>query len=214
MNNLIQNCEIILNELEKTCSHIESFSQIRQPELSNIELAAINLTAEYMLHNSELQLFRVIKGTYLESKTERSGYNKRRRKLADYTEKIRQCLSQKFAHLSEMFISDSMPAEICKYSRAKRSNICATDNIKPDFGCCASQKKHYFGYKLHGVCDENAVIHSFDLTPANIHDVKYLKDVKYNLCDCKPVGDRGYISAEYQAELFYHSNISLSVLHV
>ena len=60
MNNLIQNYEIILNELTKTCSHIESFSQVRQPKLSNIELVALNLTAGYMLHNTKLQLFRAM----------------------------------------------------------------------------------------------------------------------------------------------------------
>ena len=211
MNNLIQNYEIILSELTKTCSHIESFSQIRQPKQSNLELAALNITAEYMLHNTELQFFRVIKGTYLESKIKRSVYNKRRRKLASYTEKIRQWLSQKFSHLSNLFIIDSIPAEICKYTRAKRSNICSTDNIYPNFGYCASQKRRYFGYKLHVVCDENAVIHSFDLTPANVHDVNYLKDVKYNLNNCNLVGDRGYINADYQTDLFTHSQIKLSV---
>ena len=87
-----------------------------------------------MLHNTELQLFRVIKETYLETKIERSVYNKRRRKLAGYTEEIRKCLCRKFEHLSALFIVDSIPAEICKYSRAKRSNICSTENIKHDFG--------------------------------------------------------------------------------
>jgi hypothetical protein len=210
MNNLIQNYEIILNELTKTCSHIESFSQVRQPKLSNLELTALNLTAEYMLHNTELQFFRVIKGTYLETKIERSVYNKRRRKLAGYTEEIRKCICQKFEHLSTLFIVDSVPAEICRYSRAKRSNICSTD-IKPNFGYCASQKRHYLGYKLHVVCDENAVINSFDLTPANVHDVNYLKDVKYNLNNCNLIGDRGYISADYQIDLFTYNKINLSV---
>jgi outer membrane phospholipase A len=197
--------------LTKTCSHIESFSQARQPKLSNLELAALNLTVEYMLYNTELQLFIVMQGTELDGKIERSNYNKRRRKLASYTEKIRQCLSQKFSHLSNLFIVDSAPVKICKYSRAKRSNICATDKIQPDFGYCAAQKKHYFGYKLHLVCDENAVVHSFDFTPANIHDVNYLKDVKYNLKNCVLIGDRAYISAYYQRDLFNLSQIKLSV---
>jgi hypothetical protein len=61
------------------------------------------------------------------------------------------------------------------------------------------------------VCDENAVIHSFDLTPANVHDVNYIKDVKYNLKNCELIGDRGYISADYQADLFKYSKIELSV---
>ena len=138
-DNLIQNYEIILNELTTACSHIESFSQARQPKLSNLEIVALNLTAEYMLYNTGLQLFRAIKGTLIEPRIERSVYNKRRRKLAGYTEKIRKCLSQKFAHPSTLFIIDSIPTEICKYSRAKRSNICSTDSIQPDFGYCASQ---------------------------------------------------------------------------
>jgi len=211
MNNLVQNYKIILDKLTETCSHIESFSQVRQPKLSNLEIVALNITAEYMSYNSELQLFRVIKGTELEDKIERSVYNKRRRKLVGYTEKIRQSLSQQFAHLSNLFIIDSAPVQICKKSRAKRSNICATYEIQPAFGYCAAQKAHYYGYKLHLVCDENAIIHSFDFTPANIHDVNYLKDVKYNLKNCELIGDRAYISTDYQSDLFNQSQIKLSV---
>ena len=211
MNNLVQSYKIILKELTKTCSHIESFSQVRQPKLSNLELSALNLAAEYLSYNSESHLFRMIKNTELEGKISRTVYNRRRRKLAAYTESIRQCLSQKFAHLSNLFIVDSTPVKVCEYSRAKRSNICATDTVKPEFGYCAAQKKHYFGYKLHLVCDDNAVVHSFDFTPANVHDVNYLKDVKYNLQDCELIGDRGYISADYQRDLFNYGQIKLSV---
>ena len=211
MNNLIQNYKIILEQLIENSSHIKSFPQIRQPKLSNLELVALNLTAEYMSYNSELQLFRAIKGTELECKIERSIYNKRRRKLMDYTENIRKSLSQKFSHLSNLFIVDSTPVEICKISRAKRSNICAKEEIQPTFGYCSAKKTHYFGYKLHLVCDQNAVIHSFDFTPANIHDVNYLKDIKHNLQNCELIGDRAYISANYQADLFNQSQIKLSV---
>ena len=64
---------------------------------------------------------------------------------------------------------------------------------------------------MHLVCDENAIIHSFDFTPANIHDVNYLKDVKYNLKNCELIGDRAYISTDYQTDLFNQSQIKLSV---
>lgn len=211
MNNLVQNYKKILKELTKTCSHIQSFPQIRQPKLSNIELTALAITAEYMSLNSELQLFRVIKGTELEHKIERSNYNKRRRKLTPYIEKTRQCISRKFTDVSALFIVDSAPVEICKISRAKRSDICSTFEIQPKFGYCAAQKRYYFGYKLHLVCDENAVIHSFDLAPANINDINYLKDVKYYLKNCELIGDRAYISADYQADLFNNNQIKLSV---
>jgi hypothetical protein len=58
--------------------------------------------------------------------------NKRRRKLFDYTEEIRQWLSEKFSHLSNLFIIDSTPIEICKMSRVKRSSIYSTEKIKPE----------------------------------------------------------------------------------
>lgn len=89
MNNLIQNYKIILKELTKTCHHIKTSKQIRIPKLSDLELVALNITAEYMSINSELQLFRVISGTELENKIERSIYNKRKRRLVFYIEKIR-----------------------------------------------------------------------------------------------------------------------------
>ena len=179
--------------------------------MSNLELVALDFTAEYMSINSELQLFRAIKGTFLEHKIERSNYNKRKRKLFHYIENIRQCMSDKFRCLSNLYIIDSTPIAICEPVRAKRSNICATESIQPSFGYSSAKKSTYFGYKLHLVCDENGVVHSFDFTPANVHDVNYLKDVKYNLNNCELIGDRGYISADYQLDLFTQSNIKLTV---
>lgn len=211
MSNLIENYEIILNNLKNTCGDIESFHQIRTPKLCNLELVALNLTAEYMSINTELQLFRYLKGTCLEPMIERSTYNKRRKKLFDYTESIRKRISQMFANFTDVFVLDSMPSPICKYARAGRSNICSTYNIQPSFGYSASQKSKYFGYKFHAVCDKNGVFHSFDLTPAHVDDVNYLKDVKHNLSNCTLIGDRGYISAEYQIDLFTYSNINLAI---
>jgi hypothetical protein len=211
MNNLIQNYETILKLLQEHCSDIHSIKQYRIPKLSDIKLAALDFTAEFMSYNSELQLFRAIKGTYLESQIERSVYNRRKRKLFGYFEKIRQRISSKFSDLSQCFIVDSTPIEICKVVRARRSNICATDEVRPAFGYCSAKRMRYFGYKLHLVCDDNAVVHSFDFTPANVHDVNYLQDVKYNLRNCELIGDKGYISAFYQTDLFNYSNIKLVV---
>ena len=211
MNNLIQNYKIILKELTKISGHIKTTKQIRLPKMSDLELVALNITAEYMSINSELHLFRCISGTVLDGKIERSVYNKRKRKLLPYIEKIRETLSGKFADFTDVFIVDSTPIEICKISRANRSAICTTDEIKPSFGYCAAQKSRYFGYKLHAVCDKNGIFHSFDFSPANVHDVNYLNDIKENFQNCLLIGDRGYISKEIQMDLFNYSRINLSV---
>ncbi|MCS3869525.1 hypothetical protein J3D55_002441 [Chryseobacterium ginsenosidimutans] len=72
MHNLIQNYEIILKELTKSCGDIQSIKQIRVPKRSDLELIAFNITAEYMSINSELQLFRSISGTDMDDKVEKA----------------------------------------------------------------------------------------------------------------------------------------------
>lgn len=175
-----------------SCPNIKTSAKIRTPKLSDMELVALNITAEYMSVNSELQLFRCLKGSELEHKIERSVFNKRKRALFSYIEEIRICLSGKFSDLTDVFVVDSAPIEICRASRAGRSGICLTENIKPAFGYCASQKTRYFGYKLHAVCDKNGIFHSFDFTPANVHDINYLQDIRENFRNCLLIGNRGY----------------------
>jgi hypothetical protein len=196
MNNLIQNYAKVLYLLQEICGDIYSKKQYRVPKLSALELSALNFTAEFMSIDTELHLFRMLKDTELETKIERTVFNKRIRNLFGYFTKIQQRISSKFSHLSNTFIVDSTMLEVCKLVRAGRSNICATDEIHPNFG-----------YKLHCVCDDNSIIHSFDLTPASVHDINYLKDVKYNFANCEIIGDKGYISADYQVDLFNYNQI-------
>ena len=78
-------------------------------------------------------------------------------------------------------IADSKPVKVCQNARAKRCTM-GRDNREaaPDWGYCASQGIHYYGYKLHAVCGIHGVIHSYDMTAASIHDLHYLKN--FNGC--------------------------------
>lgn len=81
-----------------------------------------------------------------------------------------------------MFIIDSMPLEVCKNARASRSKICKEiEYSRPDKGFCASRKMYYYGYKLHGICSVNGIFQSIDITPASVHDINMLKEVKYSI---------------------------------
>ena len=49
-----------------------------------------------------------------------------------------------------------------------------------------------------------------DLTKASVHDLHYLNDVKYSgLNNCALIGDKGYLSAEIQTDLFSSVGIKL-----
>ena len=105
---------------------------------------------------------------------------------------------------------DSMPLKVCENSRAKHSHICKEfDYSSPDFGYCASQKLYYYGYKLHAICSLNGIFQSIDMSPASVHDIRYLNDVKEQLSNCTLIGDKGYLSAEVQIDLFNYANIQL-----
>ena len=209
MNNLNANYERILEVLRKISKEQLLTCQRRQPMLSDLELLSLSLTAEYLGIDSESDLFRKLP-VNISSRIERSVYNRRRRNLANHLDDIRIKLASYFNEFEDFFIIDSMPLEVCKLSRSSRSKICKdTAYAFPDKGYCAAQGTNYYGYKLHAVCSVNGVFQSIDLSPASIHDINYLKDIRTQIKDCTLIGDRGYLSAEVQLNLFETLNIKL-----
>jgi len=210
MNNLNANYERILEVLRKISKDQLLPYQRRQPRLSDLELISLSLTAEFMSIDSENDLFRKLPKC-LGSKIERSVYNRRRRKLVNELNNIRLKLACHFNEFENYFVVDSMPLEVCKLSRSSRSKICkeATYSL-PDKGYCAAQSANYYGYKLHAVCSVGGVFQSIDLSPASVHDINYLKDIKIQISDCTLIGDRGYLSADVQLNLFESCSIKLN----
>ena len=210
MHNFEASYKLILRELNKISQKSNFYFKPVKPKLSDLELIGLSILAEYKSIDSEHQLFRDLKGTGLDGKIERSVYNRRRRKLFPFIEEIRKKMASRFNEFEDYFVVDSMPLEVCKLSRSPRSKICKEQDFAfPDWGYCASQNFHFYGYKLHAVCSINGVFHSFDLSPASVHDIHYLKDMKNQLSDCVVLGDKGYLSSEIQLDLFNSVNITL-----
>ena len=120
---------------------------------------------------------------------------------------------QPISYLFTLF-SSPFTIEVCRRSRASRCKLGKQNyDTAPAFGYCASQNTYYYGYKLHAVCGLSGVIHSYDITKANVHDINYLNDIKYDYHDCTIIGDRGYISKTMQLNLFEEAKIELEVPH-
>jgi hypothetical protein len=100
-------------------------------------------------------------------------------------------------------------------SRRNRKKIYIEDfETAPDKGFCAGQNTHYYAYKLHAVCNIDGVFSDFDLTKASVHDIHYLKDIKYNYSQCVILADKGYLSKEYQLDLFNSRQLNAYGLEV
>jgi len=210
MSNLEASYKLIFNELSKISESDNFYFKPINPKLSDLELISLIILAEYKSIDSEYQLFREIKGFDIESKIERSVYNRRKRKLFSFVEELRVKIVEKLNEFENYFVIDSMPLEVCKMSRSTRSKICKdVDYALPNRGFCASQNLHFYGHKLHAVCSINGVFQNFDLTPASVHDIHYLQDIKLQLSDCVLLGDKGYLSQTIQIDLFNEVNLAL-----
>jgi hypothetical protein len=210
MNNFSANYAKILETLQQVESKMNFLNQKRKPKLSDIELISIDLTSEFMGIDSERDLFRKLPAS-LTSKIERSVFNRRKRALFSHREILRKTLACQIS-TQDFYIVDSMPLEVCKLSRSSRSSICKEEYASaPDKGYCASQSINYYGYKLHAVCTIDGVFTDFDLTGASIHDIHFLKNIKTLYQDCTILGDKGYLSIDYQRDLFTSNQIRLEV---
>lgn len=182
----------------------------RKKKMTDLEIVALSLTAEFMSIDSENSLFKEINEQQIPNLIERSQFNKRRRKLFFFLEEVRTKLASRFLEFEDYFIVDSMPLEICKFSRHNRVKICKDKfETSPSKGYCASQNSWFYGYKLHGVCSVSGFFHSLDITKAEVHDVHFLKNIKQQMSDCVLLGDKGYLSQSIQLDLFQTVNIKL-----
>ena len=211
MSNIVKNYYRVLEVISSLNWEYEHKSKVgRKSKMSDIEVVALSLTSEYMSIDSENSLFKQIKPSEIPNLIERSQFNKRRRKLFFFLNKIRLKLASSFIEFEKYFIVDSMPLEICKFSRHNRIKICKDEfETAPSKGYCASPNNWFYGYKLHGVCSVNGIFHSLEITKAEVHDVHFLKNIKQQMSDCVLLGDRGYLSESIQLDLFRTVNIKL-----
>ena len=184
------------------------------PKFSDLEVVALSLAAESESIDSEKWLFDYKLQEYKEqipNLISRRQFNDRRKKTAGLCEAIRKRIALKMDGGEDFFLVDSKPVEVCRLARGKRCKMGQTGDFSkaPDFGYCASQNTYYFGYKLHAVCGLSGVVHSYDLSKASVHDLNYMKDIKLEYHNCSIYGDKGYIGADVQLDLFETAHIRL-----
>lgn len=184
------------------------------PTFSDLEVIALSITAEAFGYDSENNLFKMLEESAerIPNLISRRQFNTRRKLTASLAEEIRKGIARSIDGGENVFVIDSKPVKVCQMVRAGR---CSMGNgipeCAPSKGYCSSQRMYYYGYKLHALCGISGVIHSYDMTAANVHDIHYLEDVKWDYHDCLILGDKGYLSADVQQNLFDFAHIELEV---
>ncbi|MDD7462271.1 MAG: IS982 family transposase, partial [Prevotellaceae bacterium] len=185
------------------------------PTFSDLEVVALSITAEAFSIDSENYLFtRLVKECpeAIPNLITCRQFNQRRKLTRLLGENIHKSIAKTIDGGEFVFSIDSKPVKVCQNARTKRCSMVKTDiNHASAWGYCASQNMHYYGYKLHALCGTTGVIHSYDMTAANVHDLHYLKNIQWEYHDCMILGDKGYLSAPIQQDLFTSANITLEV---
>jgi hypothetical protein len=186
----------------------------RNPKFSDAEIIALTLLAEINMITSEHYFMKKLHKNHKKdfpNLVDRSNFNRRKKILNHFVEQLRQFLAIRLTEGENIFIIDSMPLPICKFSRAKRIRICKQSyQTAPEFGYCAAQNETFYGYKLHLVTSTHGVITHFDLSKANIADIHFLKDIKSYYPGSTLLGDRAYLSDPMQTELFEQNNLLIN----
>lgn len=185
-------------------------------KMSDLEVMALAVTCETASIDSENLLFSKLRTDYRSSLPhliDRTRFNRRRRMLqpmlVEFTKRLSACMESG----SSTFIVDSMPCPIVRNARERSMKICRSDELTaPKKGWSAVDRRYYIGYKLHMLIGSDGLFHDMAVTPANVHDINFLKDRSYDGSEQSTIiGDRGYISANLTADLFTDYGITLEV---
>lgn len=209
---ILKTCKLFSENLVNELGNIPRRGPI--PKFSDLEVVAFSLAAETESIDSEMWLFAYRLQEYKDkfpTLISRRQFNDRGKDAAGLCEEIRRRLSMKMDGAEEPFFVDSKPIEVCRIARGKCCRMGRTGDFSkaPGFGHCASRNTCCFGYKLHALRGLTGVIPSYALSKASVAEPKYMKDVKLTYHDCSIYGDKGYIGAEIQLDLFETVHIRL-----
>ena len=111
----------------------------------------------------------------------------------------------------EALIVDSVPLQVCKMARSKRSKVCREDpQVQPNKGYCASKDHWYHGFKMQLYVTKSGLPVASAVYSASCHDIHgldMLEDIQRT--DRELVADKGYLSAGSQASLFEEYRVKL-----
>jgi len=97
-------------------------------------------------------------------------------------------------------LTDSMPISIVHLSRANHSRVCKED-------ICTASSKGYYACQWLSVTVVNGVFTYFDISPANVQDIEYLKKIRTYHPELTILGDMAYLSNPLKLELFEQNRL-------
>lgn len=131
-----------------------------------------------------------------------STISRREKKLVEAQNQLREYLVDQLVSCQDNIrLVDSTPISTVRYERSGRNKLIP----EASYGYCATKKEKYKGFKLSLLTTLSGIPTEFELTPANIHDIRVLEELLYAYQDLTVVGDKGYLDKKLRAKLAWEN---------
>ena len=173
-----------------------------KPVFSDAELITLVLAQDFLPFPGETQFLGYIRANYLElfpRLVEQSQFNRRARGLRLLVEELRRHWLELLGVLgTTAFLLDTKPVPVVGYKRSKSHSEFGRS---AGFGYCVARRLHYFGYKFVALTTFDGVPIAYELVAANTDEREAAEEVLGFLRRCDIFGDKGFVGAEWQAEV-------------
>jgi hypothetical protein len=193
---------------EKTVNHRRSLSDAEVVTLA-VAQSIMGIPSDYRFIRTAIKQL----GHLFPGLTKRSGYFKRRDRLADTIEwLIPMFASESPGWEDDLLLVDSTPVE-CARSRetVKRAGASSLDNAA-DYGYCTSHSRWFYGFRLHTLSAPDGTPRAMILTSPKDNE----RDVCLRMLErvnrhgpITVIGDKGYAGREFTAQA---ANLNATIL--
>lgn len=142
-------------------------SQHHRIEFSDSEVLTLSVMQEALSNDSERSFHRFVKKNYhhlFPKLLARDRYHRRRKALWAVKALLLQHLGKQLAANVRWLVVDSAPVETVKFARSQSGKRSIPE---AEYGFIPSEKRIFFGLRLHGLISDQGAIVGFALTPAN-----------------------------------------------
>ena len=174
----------------------------RRPQFKDSEVLTLMLSADYIPYPGEYQYVEFIRANHGElfpNLPDQSQYNRRCRNLRHLLESLRRSWLNELGALDEdYYLLDTKPVPVVGYRRSKSHSDFAGE---AEYGYCSSRKMYYWGYKLVMLTTLDGLPIMYELVPANTDERQAAETILPYVHNATIVGDKGFIGAEWQAQM-------------
>lgn len=173
----------------------------RFPKLSDAEVLTMEAVGEFLGFSQDKQIFEYFRRHWQHffpalSTIHRTTFTRQAANLWRVKERLWQLILASLDFDSQVSLVDSFPLEVCRFARASR---CRRLREISAYGFDEVARQTFFGVRFHLQVCLPGVIRSFELAPANVHELYVAKDLLESVKGFA-LGDRNYWSPAFFEE--------------